>query len=56
VIVGVFVTREGPMGNKNEPEELKFSQMSAFGKIKHVGKVIIFLLSFGFIYPNIFSD
>jgi hypothetical protein len=44
------------MGNDKEQPELKFSQMSAFGKIKHIGKVIIFLLSFGFIYPNIFSD
>ena len=34
----------------------KFSQMSVFEKIKHIGKVVVFLLSFGFIYPNIFSD
>jgi hypothetical protein len=33
-----------------------FAQLTLFGKIKHVGKVIIFLASFGFAFPNIFSD
>lgn len=33
-----------------------FSQMSAWEKVRHVGKVIVFLLTFGFVYPNIFSD
>jgi hypothetical protein len=37
-------------------EDKKFSQMNVFEKIKHIGKVAVFLLSFGFIYPNIFSD
>lgn len=39
-----------------ETAELKFSEMSAFGKLKHIGKVVVFLFSFGFIFPNIFSD
>lgn len=34
----------------------RFAQLSLFGKIKHIGKVIIFLASFGFAFPNIFSD
>jgi hypothetical protein len=37
-------------------EDKKFSEMSFFEKIKFIGKVAVFLLSFGFIYPNIFSD
>ena len=36
--------------------EQKFSEMNALGKLKHIGKVIIFLVSFGFIFPNIFAD
>jgi len=32
------------------------SQMTGMEKVKHVGKVIVFLLSFGFIFPNILSD
>jgi hypothetical protein len=33
-----------------------FVQLTFLGKIKHIGKVIIFLASFGFAFPNIFSD
>ena len=33
-----------------------FSQMTGMEKAKHVGKVIVFLLSFGFIFPNILSE
>jgi hypothetical protein len=44
------------MEDKNAVKEQKFSEMSAIGKLRFVGKVIVFLLSFGFIYPNIFSD
>ncbi len=33
-----------------------FSAMSGMEKAKHVGKIIAFLLSFGFIFPNILSD
>ena len=39
----------------SEPEQ-KFSELSSFGKIAHVGKVIIFFLSFGFAFPSILSD
>jgi hypothetical protein len=43
------------MEQHNEAQK-KFSQMSLAGKLKHVGKVVVFLLTFGFVYPNIFSD
>jgi len=33
-----------------------FSMMTGVEKAKHVGKVIVFLLSFGFIFPNILSE
>jgi len=44
------------MTDSKAAQDPKFSDMSVFGKIKFVGKVVVFLLSFGFIYPNIFSD
>ena len=34
----------------------RFSQMDFGEKIVHIGKVIVFFLSFGFAFPNIFSD
>jgi hypothetical protein len=46
----------GTMEQRNAAQEPKFSEMSVFGKITFIGKVVVFLLSFGFIYPNIFSD
>lgn len=33
-----------------------FSSMTATEKVKHVAKVIVFILTFGFAYPNVFSD
>lgn len=33
-----------------------FSTMTSMEKAQHVGKVIVFLLSFGFIFPNILSE
>ena len=33
-----------------------FSKMTGMEKARHVGKVIVFVLSFGFIFPNVFSD
>ena len=33
-----------------------FSQMTGMEKVTRVGKVIVFLLSFGFIFPNILSE
>jgi hypothetical protein len=34
----------------------RFSEMTGGEKVVHIGKVIVFLLSFGFAFPNIFSD
>lgn len=34
----------------------KFSEMNAPEKLLHVGKVIAFLVTFGFAFPNIFSE
>jgi hypothetical protein len=59
------VSREGgyAMGSKEKKSAdthsvaaKRFAQLTLFGKIKHVGKIIVFLASFGFAFPNIFSD
>lgn len=34
----------------------KFSEMSAGGKLAHIGKAILFFISFGFAFPSLFSD
>jgi hypothetical protein len=34
----------------------KFSQMSSSEKLKHIGKVCIFFITMGFIFPTLFSD
>lgn len=33
-----------------------FSKMTGVEKMKHIGKVILFLLTFGFAFPDVFSD
>lgn len=43
------------MEEKTEAQK-KFSQMGLFGKLKHIGKVFVFLITFGFVYPHIFND
>ena len=35
---------------------IKFKDMSLLQKLTHVGKAMLFLLTLGFCYPNIFSD
>jgi len=42
--------------NVNTIAAKPFSQMTGMEKARHVGKVIVFLLSFGFIFPNILSE
>ena len=37
-------------------EAKSFSDMNASEKLAHLGKVVLFLASFGFAYPNIFSE
>ena len=34
----------------------KFSDLDGSGKIVFVGKVLVFLISFGFAFPTIFGD
>lgn len=43
-------------GGINAVSGRKFSKMSSGEKLRHVGKVIVFLLTFGFAFPNIFSE
>ena len=33
-----------------------FSDMNAGEKLAHLGKIVVFLATFGFAYPNIFSE
>ena len=40
----------------NEVNAQKFSDMNALEKVTFVGKVILFLVTGGFAFPNIFSD
>jgi hypothetical protein len=44
------------MENKDGQKSKRFSEMTAGEKIAHIGKVIVFFFSFGFAFPNIFSD
>ena len=34
----------------------KFAQMTPSEKCKHIGKVFVFFLTLGFIFPTLFSD
>ena len=34
----------------------RFSQMTGVEKVAFIGKVIVFVLTFGFAFPNVFSD
>ena len=42
--------------NINAVTGRKFSDMNAAEKLKHIGKVIVFILTGGMMYPNIFSE
>lgn len=44
-----------PAAVKDEPTR-KFSEMTGRGKLIHIGKVIVFFISFGFVFPTILSD
>ena len=37
-------------------EDKKFGEMTIGEKIIYIGKVIVFLASFGFAYPNVLTD
>lgn len=48
------------MSDQQRPEDKvngrKFSEMAAGEKLAHLGKLIIFLCTFGFAFPNILSE
>lgn len=44
------------MATQTQPAKPKFSDMSAGEKVIHVGKIVIFFVSFGFAFPTLFSD
>jgi len=45
-----------PKAGAAKPAKPKFSEMSTGGKLAHIGKIVIFVISFGFAYPSLFSD
>jgi hypothetical protein len=57
-------TRGAEMANQTQqakagsakPTKPKFSEMSTGGKLAHIGKIVIFVVTFGFAYPSLFSD
>ena len=42
--------------NINKVTTRRFSEMSGVEKVRHVGKVIAFILTFGFAFPTLFTD
>jgi len=44
------------MANQTQQTRQKFSDMSAGDKLVHVGKIVIFVITFGFAFPGLFSD
>ena len=44
------------MTDRTQQSRQKFSDMSAGGKLAHVGKIVIFVITFGFAFPGLFSD
>ncbi len=36
--------------------EIKFENMNIIQKLAHIGKICIFVLTLGFVYPNILLD
>lgn len=49
-------TTDKPPINVNAITAKPFAKMKTGEKVKHVGKVFVFLLTFGFAFPNILSD
>ena len=42
--------------NVNVLKPSDFGRLTARGKLRRIGKVLLFLVSFGFAYPNILLD
>ena len=47
--------QQAKTGGGEAPRQ-KFSEMSAGGKVVHIAKAILFVISFGFAFPTLFSD
>jgi hypothetical protein len=39
-----------------QTEERRFADMNFIGKVVFLGKVVVFLASFGFVSPTLFAD
>ena len=50
------------MSNQQKADDINaitarpFSKMSGGEKAKHICKIIVFFISFGFAFPNVFSE
>ncbi len=57
-----FSARSLDMDNKQKAGDINaitskaFSKMTGAEKAKHIGKILIFFISFGFAFPNVFTD
>jgi hypothetical protein len=40
----------------SDPKPLKFDEMTPRQKVKHIFKIAVCILSFGFLYPHILGD
>jgi hypothetical protein len=49
-------TQYETLDDVNKVKSKPFSQMNAIEKVRHIGKVVVFFLTFGFAFPNVFSD
>jgi len=49
--------KQAAQGSAAVPEAaLTFGNMSPLQKLAHIGKVSVFFLTLGFVYPNIFGE
>ena len=48
--------KKAAQGSAAAAKESKFKDMGVSGKIAHIAKACVFFLSFGFAFPNIFTD
>jgi len=48
--------KQAAQGSAATAQRTKFDEMKPFQKVKHVCKIALCVLSFGFIYPHIMSE
>jgi hypothetical protein len=41
---------------RQSAESRPFSELNASGKLAFIGKVLVFVISFGFAFPTLFGD